>query len=65
MEHIEKLDDIQLAIYLAQKNYQGQNARYITDCADQILDWIKDARQGKPKEKTEEVNPLSETERLV
>ena len=46
----EKLDDIQLALYLAQKNNDGQPLSYITSHADRFLDWINEKR-GKQTEK--------------
>jgi hypothetical protein len=46
----EKLDDIQLALYLAQKNNDGQPLSYITTHADRFLDWINEKR-GKQTEK--------------
>ena len=50
---IQSMDDVQLSIYLAQKNFQGQPAIHITNCADQILNWIKDTRQGDHQNKVE------------
>jgi hypothetical protein len=47
---LEKLDDIQLALYLAQKNNDGQPLSYITSHADRFLDWINEKR-GKQIEK--------------
>jgi hypothetical protein len=46
----EKLDDIQFALYLAQKNNDGQPLSYITTHADRFLDWINEKR-GKQTEK--------------
>jgi hypothetical protein len=46
----EKLDDIQLALYLAQKNNDGQPLSYIVTHADCFLDWINEKR-GKQTEK--------------
>jgi len=46
----EKLDDIQLALYLALKNNDGQPLSYIVTHADCFLDWINEKR-GKQTEK--------------
>jgi len=55
----EKLDDIQLALYLAQKNNDGQPLSYITTYADRFLDWINEKRAKQietntPKNKDKE-----------
>lgn len=47
----EKLDDIQLALYLAQENNHGQSLSYIITHADRFLDWINEKR-GKQTEKS-------------
>ena len=47
----EKLDDIQLSLYLAQKQYNGQlSVKEVLWTADRVLEWIKTKR----KEQTEE-----------
>ena len=53
--NIDKLDDIQLSIYLAQKNNQTQSIIYIIKDANIIFDWIK----SKRKETYEKNNPLN------
>lgn len=45
----EKLDDIQLSIYLAQQQYSGYGTVHVTKCAAQILDWIKEMRTREAK----------------
>jgi len=53
----ERLDDIQLSIYLAQKNNQGQPTPYILAEADRLLDWLYSKRG---KQKVENVGTISQ-----
>ena len=43
--NIDKLDDIQLSVYLAQKNNETQSINYIIRDANVIYDWIKSKRE--------------------
>ena len=42
--NIEKMDDIQLAMYLAQKNNQGYGIMYIERQANEFYKWMKSKR---------------------
>jgi hypothetical protein len=49
---LEKLDDIQLAVYLTVKNNPGQPMNgYVLIEAERILKWMRDKRQEDEKEK--------------
>lgn len=51
--NIDKLDDVQLAMYLAQKNNQGQPTLIIKREAESILEWMRGMRnQSKKKQET-------------
>lgn len=61
--NIDKLDDVQLAMYLAQKNNQGQPTLIIKREAETILEWIRDKRN--PSEKKQEPESFIEEELLL
>lgn len=42
--NIDKMDDIQLAMYLAQKNNQGYGILYIERQANEFYKWMKSKR---------------------
>lgn len=54
----EKLDDIQLSMYLAQKHYQGQSVTEVLKTADRMLQWIRDKRSDQPEENRNSISEL-------
>ena len=51
----EKLDDIQLSLYLAQKHYPGQTMTTVLEIADRVLEWIKEKRQEQTEDNKKEI----------
>ena len=62
--NIDKLDDIQLAMYLAQKNNKGQTTGVIKKEAESILEWIRGMR-NQSKKKQETTIELSKESKLL
>lgn len=62
--NIDKLDDIQLAMYLAQKNNKGQPTLIIKREAESILEWIRDKRNPSEKKQEPTVESFTEEELL-
>jgi hypothetical protein len=56
----EKLDDIQLSLYLAQKHYgkSSHAALHVMNCADQFYDWIKEKRAEQTEENRTAIQEL-------
>ena len=63
--NIDKLDDIQLAMYLAQKNNKGQPTLIIKREAETILEWIRDKRNPSEKKQETTVESFTEEELLL
>lgn len=62
--NIDKLDDIQLAMYLAQKNNNGHPTLIIKREAESILEWIRDKRNPSEKKQEPTVESFTEEELL-
>ena len=57
--NIDKLDDIQLAMYLAQKNNKGQTTGVIKKEAESILEWIRCMRNQSKKKQETTIKPIT------
>ena len=53
---LEKLDDIQLAIYIAA--HASDSVRYSTEVADGILNWIKEKRAEETENNKSSISEL-------
>ena len=62
--NIDKLDDIQLAMYLAQKNNKGQSTLIIKREAESILEWIRDKRNSSEKKQKRTIELSTESKLL-
>ena len=62
--NIDKLDDIQLAMYLAQKNNKGQTTEVIKKEAESILEWIRDKRNSSEKKQKRTIELSTESKLL-
>ena len=62
--NIDKLDDIQLAMYLAQKNNKGQSTLIIKREAESILEWIRDKRNTSEKKQKRTIELSTESKLL-
>ena len=62
--NIDKLDDVQLAMYLAQKNNQGQPTLIIKREAESILEWIRGMRNQSKKKQEATIKLSTESELL-
>lgn len=62
--NIDKLDDIQLAMYLAQKNNKGQTTGVIKKEAESILEWMRDKRNSSEKKQKRTIELSTESKLL-